>query len=441
MRRRHFLSTVGVGIASIAGGCLGDDESSTATGRTDTAPPRSTTGATEPIEPTGTATSRPRSSLTVDGEFRAARADVGTTIADFETAGSWSAFRGDASLQSAERVRGERALRLSTDPTESEAIACREFDAPRDFSNRGFSLAAKWEAPSDAWYQVALTLRDADGDFLRFTQVVEAPHRSDWHRLDLGVHSVGGDPDLTRVTGMDVMTWVGDGASRVFVDDLRSVPTADTGYVLFTFDDAPESAYTVAYPAMRERGFAGCVGVIKRHLGHSGYLSLDRMDEMAAAGWEFCSHPQFDRALPEMGLDRLDDTLAAYKSWLYDHGFDRGAETMIYPYGAVDDAALEVVADYHRLAFKVERGQYSPRVSSPLLLGRTDGDRFESVCQAIDRAARYGLVVPIMYHALNAEGRISKADFEATVDLVADTDGIEVITPSEYLSKLRAGEL
>ncbi|MFC6723856.1 polysaccharide deacetylase family protein [Halobium palmae] len=305
-----------------------------------------------------------------------------------------------------------------------------------------FDRIAAWEAPTDGWYHVTLALRDASGDCVRYTQTVEAQYLNDWHRLDLGMHSEIGDPDLSAITSLDLMTWVGGNPSRVSLGDLRSTPTADVGYVMFTFDDIPESTYTAAYPAMREHGFVGCGGAIKEWVGGPGTMSMRQLDDLAAEGWEFCSHPQYDELpIPEMDLDRLRRTLVEYKRWLLDHGFDRGAETIIYPYGVVDDAALEVVADYHELGFKLQRGQYGPSVTSPLLAGRTDGDHPRLVRRAVDRAAKYGLAVPLMYHKIGTEDRISKADFEATVEYVANVDGVRVVTPGEYLAELKNGTL
>lgn len=429
MQRRRFLSRASGGLAgaTLLGGCIRQGEPRT-TPSPDGEPAQSGSTATPAVE--------------LDGDFRTVRRERGTSVADFEDRGVWSQSRGSVSLRTDERGPGETGLELATDEGTTEAIATRAFERPRDFSNNAFSLGVKWETPRDGWYQIALTLADATGDYVRFTQIVETQHLNDWHRFDLGVHSVSGDPDLGATTRMDLMTWVGGKRSRVVVDDLRATRTPDTGYVMFTFDDVRESVYTVARPAMREYGYAGCGGVIKEAVDKPGYLSLRQMDELAATGWEFCSHPQYDHApIPGMTLGRLRKTLAAYKRWLYDHGFGAGAEIIIYPYGLVDDAALDVVANYSKLGFKVERGQYGPTITSPLLLGRTDGDRPGAAKRAIDRAAEYGLVVPLMYHGLDTDGRVSRRQFEATLDYVANEERIEVVTPGEYLSKLEAGKL
>lgn len=375
-------------------------------------------------------------------DFRRYRRTQGQSVASFEGENSWIQSRGSVALQTNERNSGAASLKLETDVHATEAIATRAFESPRDFSNQAFSIAGKWEAPRDGWYQIALTLTDVTGDYIRYTQIVETQHLNQWHRFDLGVQSVHGEPNLSTITSMSLMTWAGKKRSRVFVDTLRATETTDVGYVMFTFDDIHESVFTVAYPAMQKYGYVGCGGVIKEAVNTPQYLSLRQMDELAAAGWEFCSHPQYDQTpLPTMTLGRLRKTLTEYKMWLVDHGFDRGLETIIYPYGLVDDAALEVVADYHKLGFKVERGQYGPRITSPLLLGRTTGDHLETVTQAIEFASKYGLVVPLMYHSLDTDGRISQSQFKTTLDYVANDDQIEVITPKEYLSKLEDGEL
>jgi len=60
--------------------------------------------------------------------------------------------------------------------------------------------------------------------------------------------------------------------------------------VILTFDDANEDNYTNAFPNMKKYGFTGVLYLPYNYLGTPGYLTVDQVKEMAAAGWEVGSH-------------------------------------------------------------------------------------------------------------------------------------------------------
>ncbi len=60
--------------------------------------------------------------------------------------------------------------------------------------------------------------------------------------------------------------------------------------ILITFDDANEDNYTNAFPIMKKYGFTGVLYLPYDYIGTNGYLTVDQIKEMAAAGWEIGSH-------------------------------------------------------------------------------------------------------------------------------------------------------
>ncbi len=60
--------------------------------------------------------------------------------------------------------------------------------------------------------------------------------------------------------------------------------------LILTFDDANEDNYTNAFPIMQKYGFTGVLYVPYDYIGTPGYLTVDNIKEMAAAGWEVGSH-------------------------------------------------------------------------------------------------------------------------------------------------------
>lgn len=427
MDRRDYLRLGGATLAAATAGCAdavsrlpaGENASTTTT-------PSPTADADDPATPA------------LDGEFPAAQADAGTTLEDFESGpGDWTVRAGSASVVQGGPEGSDRCLRLAAAAGEQQARVRRTFDEPRNLADRAFSLAVRWTRSGSRFAVVQLSLWDADGDAVQYGQGTDTGQLAGWHRLDLGVAAVEGDPSLSAVTALDLSVWTGDGVAELAIDEVRTTPTPGDGAAVLCFDDVRESAASVAEPVLREHGFVGVGGVIAESVGTDRHLDLDRMAALADRGWEFCSHPQYDdRTLSSMPADDLRAVLARYREWLTEQGFEDGADAIIYPYGLIDDDGLDAVAEFHRLGL-LAHGQppYGPVLTAPLLGARVGGEETERAHAAIDHAATVGGVVPIMYHAIGTEDGIAEADFAATMQRIDDA-GLSTITTREWLARM-----
>ncbi|MFC4989072.1 polysaccharide deacetylase family protein [Saliphagus infecundisoli] len=427
--RRRALQLTAATVGTAVAGCLSwarsNDPSSGTTPDENTSPVKTTDETFDPEQ------------YQIGSAFLDDRSSAGTVVPELnEELEEWDAWAGAVSATTDEHAgHQDGALLLETDETQTEAIARWTFAEPHNFEDRSISIAVKWEEPTDAYYQVALTLRDESGDALELTQYVETLTLEGWHRYDLGVNAIEGEPDLSAIVTVDVMTWVDDVTSQVYVGDIRTTETATGSYVLLHFDDLFEGAYTNAFPILEGYGFKATGATTIGAIGADNYMSQDQISDLADHGWEFCSHPHAAESFAEMKPSTLDQLLAEYKAWHTDHGFDDGLDYIIYPYGEINDENLEVVSRYHKLGFKVPRAEYGTNITSPLLCGRATAENREEVKAAIDRATVYNTVVPIMFHDVGeSEDWISQAGFEETIEYIDDADGIEVITTSEWLS-------
>ncbi len=84
--------------------------------------------------------------------------------------------------------------------------------------------------------------------------------------------------DYTTITTTQLVQAITEGAS------LPPHP------LILTFDDANEDNYTNAFPLMQKYGFTGVLYVPYDYIGTPGYLTVENIKEMAAAGWEVGSH-------------------------------------------------------------------------------------------------------------------------------------------------------
>jgi peptidoglycan/xylan/chitin deacetylase (PgdA/CDA1 family) len=113
--------------------------------------------------------------------------------------------------------------------------------------------------------------------------------------------------------------------------------------VIITFDDANEDNYTTAFPIMKKYGFTGVLYLPYNYIGTPGYLTVDQVKEMSAAGWEVGSHSV------SHPLNFLTLSPASLRYEIVDSRKKLAALlgvpvlTFAYPFGDVNGAAVDYV--------------------------------------------------------------------------------------------------
>jgi peptidoglycan/xylan/chitin deacetylase (PgdA/CDA1 family) len=111
--------------------------------------------------------------------------------------------------------------------------------------------------------------------------------------------------------------------------------------VLLTFDDGSETVYTRALPIMQRYGFTGVSFIVFNYVGVQGYMNVDQIHALNAAGWEIGSHSLSHVDLttrPDRQGDEIVESRRKLQSLL-------GAPVMsfAYPFGAYNSDALQFV--------------------------------------------------------------------------------------------------
>ncbi|MBX3173907.1 MAG: polysaccharide deacetylase family protein [Gemmatimonadaceae bacterium] len=84
----------------------------------------------------------------------------------------------------------------------------------------------------------------------------------------------------------------------------------DARRVAITFDDATQSQFERAMPALRERGMTASVYVVTDWVGRPGYMDWDQLRQIKDWGMSVQSHSKSHPFLSELGRERLQDELA-----------------------------------------------------------------------------------------------------------------------------------
>lgn len=433
--RRGFLAACG-GLVAAASGCVSQGRPSGETTKTRTAT-ESATSDPEPFEsPTDhcrSGASRANSDpLALEIDSRARFGCSGILLDGMEDLGPWQTYDGTLAPDRDRVARGSQSARLETTPPGGRVWVYRRFEPGLDLSDHDLSVAihpgrgeskatmlrAQLLAPD---YQNRIDMRHGVGEL------------GGWFRMDLGPTVVKGEPDLTDVREIRLQSLAGSRERvRLNVDELRLVPKADRGRVMFTFDDIPRSQYTEAFPLLDEYGYAGVAGAIPWLTEDPEFLSEGQLRELQHAGWDVVSHPQLtspSRPLPTLSRTDQARALERSKRWLVENGFEQGAQFVIWPFHAADATTLELGSRYHYLGFAGGRSPSSIPPTDPLTVGRVDGDNVADARKMIAFAERYRQLTVVMFHRVGRDG-LSTRELEGILDTVEQSE-LAVITATD----------
>lgn len=112
--------------------------------------------------------------------------------------------------------------------------------------------------------------------------------------------------------------------------------------LLITFDDGDESNYTNAFPILNGYGLSGVVYVVADRLWSPGFLSVDELEEMSAAGWEVGGHSMTHADLTTLSGDELRREIVGSKQ-LLERNLGVEITSFAYPFGSFNPAVAEAV--------------------------------------------------------------------------------------------------
>lgn len=371
MTKRAFLAAAG---AAWAAGCLGstgtpeDDENHTNETTADPESEPEPEPEPEPSEPT----------LFIDGDPREELWDRGESWQDCEELDDWEVLAGSLEPSTKRVYRGSQSARLTSggDGETRVRIPLEGYD----LTETSFSLAMYIESPGTLYspsFDVNAPACDRQLHF-RTRHKIDEPG---WIRYDLGVShtSALASADESYMT----ISWGGDDVDWC-LDDLRAVPVEREPKLFVQFDDSMRSTYDVAFPIMEQYDVPATVYTVTARIGNSNSLTLEQMEVMQEAGWEFASHTHTHRRTGELSLDEQRWELEESKRWLLDHGFERAASMLAYPFGSFTTETMDVAADYYDFATHGQRGSMNRTISSPLSVNRHPGDTPERSMALID---------------------------------------------------------
>ena len=154
---------------------------------------------------------------------------------------------------------------------------------------------------------------------------------------------------------------------------------------------------------MKEYEMPGNVGVITGQVGTDGSLTLEQMNEMKQAGWEFASHGTRNESLKSLSTQEMWLAINDASDWLASNGFTEGNESFVYPHGEYDDNILEFVRRKHSMGFRYmdPLSAASGRITDPLTIGRGDATYSLNLSKTmVNYAEQFHNITVLAFHGI-----------------------------------------
>lgn len=361
----------------------------------------------------------------------------GEAVDDFEDVDAWSPIVGDDAIEedTEETYAGSSSARITAPGSEEEATVFRTFTDGLDLSGQGISLAIRYTGLEQFDLTVQLLASDTRNRVDLRRVLTGAADR--WQRVDLGVDSIQGDPDLEDVREIRI---VGrrrgdeDGEIEFVVDDLRAADSPDQGAVMLLFDGGLESHYATAFEVLEEFDVQGVEAVTPEALGNDGRLTIENLEEISEAGWDVISRPRTgSQFLGEYTPEQQEGLIRRSKGFLENRGFEDGARHFLTPRNLLSPESHDLIREYHDQAFRFGGEPNSLPITDPHNLGFLSGDEETAAADNLDQAAAYNqLAILHFVYVDDADEGVDRGYLEDVLEYIDDQD-LQVVTASDLL--------
>jgi hypothetical protein len=369
----------------------------------------------------------------------------GEVIEDFEgtVRSRWDVITGTYSVEKRE-PRGGQSVVLhgrNNGTRETNAVGIyRSFgeSGGLDLRNHDLTMAVKFEKPVDGYVGVEFVTPSSNS----LTSLHYIPIELDgWTRFDLGYTAKDGQPTLKNVQELRIVVNTSEEPINVALNDIRKIPKPKKGKVMFQFDDSHITAFTEAFPRLKQRNWAGGVAVIPGSINSTENMTIDHMREMRDAGWDMMSHPHpsVAKPLPQLSVEQQERLIRQSKQYLVRKGFENGARHVVAPFGRVGEKTIEIMQKYHETNYMFGGSPSNAKHPSNMYaISRVFGTAsMEALRPLLDLAERYNQLLVLEYHEIGGDTGTSVAmeHFEDVLNYVGTKD-MDVVSPSQFLDSI-----
>ncbi|WP_312910598.1 polysaccharide deacetylase family protein [Natronosalvus caseinilyticus] len=366
---------------------------------------------------------------------------AGDSLDDFEDLGPWEVVQGSGEADEEVVFDGSQSFHLTAGEDENIVVERELSDV--DLTDFDLSFAVRTTTPD----RITINIRVVDSyGSERVYSLREITYRAPdvgWFRSSPGVFEESSiEPMMDDIATLQIQVLHSMPEAEVWVDDLRAVPTADTGYVMLSWDDASLDFLEKASPLHDEYGFSAVQAVVPRwsEEAREGIMSTSQLKERQEAGDQIVTHGTHSRMHEYDDEEQLEGRLRGDKNWLIQHEF-MGADFIVYPHNSYDATSLEYISKYHYCGGFNQAGNVNltnVHGFDPLALPRTIGHDLDISKRCVDLAAAYNQCTILNFHEFSANNTMPKEDYEELLAYIDESD-VEVITFDELWEMRTSG--
>ncbi|MFZ3169119.1 MAG: polysaccharide deacetylase family protein, partial [Candidatus Methanoperedens sp.] len=216
--------------------------------------------------------------------------------------------------------------------------------------------------------------------------------------------------------------------------------------VIFTFDDGTVGDMEAETILTENNQTAMSFVVINQTtLNSQYYMDLDNIKKLQSSGWDISSHTISHPHLDSLDNNNLITELNNSYDWLVNHGFQKTAGFLAYPYGSYNDIVIEKTKQRYILARSTENG-IEPHLSADYgnlyklkITSIHNTTSVQSIKDRINSTIDQGLLTILNFHRIVDKNptmyEYSKSDLQQISDYIKSRDrDIDVVTLSNYLN-------
>jgi peptidoglycan/xylan/chitin deacetylase (PgdA/CDA1 family)/Flp pilus assembly protein TadD len=126
--------------------------------------------------------------------------------------------------------------------------------------------------------------------------------------------------------------------------------------VLITFDDGYADNYANAFSIMKKYNLVGTIFIVGNYVNGSGFLTVDQLKEVQAAGWTIGGHTANHVDLSKESIDTVVKELQSSRKAIEGY-LGQPLKYFCYPFGGFSSNVVEkVIDDGYLMAFTTQRG-------------------------------------------------------------------------------------
>ena len=322
----------------------------------------------------------------------------GIVLEDFENPRDWARLAGLApSADTIEHKSGLRALKVAGGKTDTLIEKKVNWDLSSSPQLRLWVYHPTKETSS---FEIALATRPDGAAFL--TKTVKITGQG-WNLVQIGQEefiSSGNAQWNQPVAAVRFKVRAGEEFTfDTFTVNVQAIPV-----VMIDFDDADESAYSLAFPILQKYGLAATAYVPTAWVGTGGHLTVPQLHELQANGWiignHTVSHPILSEVTQAEQENQLSTALETLDSW----GLT-GGRYVAFPGGKYNSQTLSVMSQMGMVTGRTvsNRPDVFPNVNLSILRSTQDisGLSLEQVKALVDQARASGGIQILLFHHLN----------------------------------------